>query len=259
MWMGVGLAVLLLVAAPALAARKEAGAAGEAKAKPAKAEKAPKAKPEKSVITGQYKEMCDWCSLTAGQQAQLEAAIKARNEKAKAWEEANAQALKDIQAKMAEAKTANNKDAMKAAQDQMKPLSEARKKVQDEGEAAILAVLTADQKDQWAGHGLYQGAVSRMKKANLTEEQTKRIREMAMASGKQIAAAQDTKAKGAAQRKFMEDIEQTVLTAEQREALKAPPKEKPEKPAKEPKAKPEKAAKGAAEAKAPDKGSPAGF
>lgn len=268
MWVGVGLAVLLLVAAPALAAKKEAGAAGEAaKEKPAKPEKVAKAKPEKSVITGENKEMCDWCSLTAEQQTQLEAAIKARNEKVKAWEETNAQALKDIQAKIAEAKTANNKDAMKAAQDQMKPLSEARKKVEDEGEAAILAVLTADQKDQWAGYPLYKSTTGRLKKANLTEDQTKRIRDMAIASGKQIAAAADNKAKGQVQKKFTEDVEQTVLTAEQREALKAPPKEKPaeegakpEKAPKEPKAKPEKTAKAPEEGtKSPDVENPAGF
>ena len=251
LWVGVGLAVLLLVAAPTLAAKKE-GAAGE---KPAKAPK-----PERSVITGQYKEMVEWCGLDANQQAQLEAAIKARNEKVKAWEEANAATLKDLQTKMADARKAENKDAMKAAQDQMKPLSEARQKVQAEGEAAIAAVLTADQKNLWAGHSLYQGAISRLRKANLTEAQQKQIREMAIAAGKGIAAAADRKAQGAIQKKLAEDIEANVLTAEQKEALKAPPKEKPAGEGtqpKQPKPKPEKTAK--APAKTPDADNPAGF
>ena len=76
--------------------------------------------------------------------------------------------------------------------------------------------------------------MARFRKANRTEDQQKKIRERAGAAAKELAGAtaDDKKAKAETQGKLARDIE-ALLTAEQKESLKAAAKPADEKPAAE--------------------------
>jgi len=76
--------------------------------------------------------------------------------------------------------------------------------------------------------------MGRFRKANLTEDQQKKIRELAGAAAKELAGAKadDEKAKTEMQAKLAKDIE-ALLTAEQKESLKAAAEPADEKPAAE--------------------------
>jgi len=214
---------LLLTAVLAVLTPKPAVLAEEAKA-PAKEKAA------KSPLKGEYAIMAAELKLTDQQAADLAAKIKAKDEAVAAWEKENGDKLKAAQEA---AKKAREGAAKKASAD-LKDLSGARAKIQADAMAAIYAVLTPEQQQQWDGFVLYRSAMAKFKKANLTEDQQKKIRELAGAAAKELAGAKadDKKAKAETQGKLAKDIE-ALLTAEQKESLKAAAKPADEKPAAE--------------------------
>ena len=115
--------------------------------------------------------------------------------------------------------------------EEMKPLRKERGELAAAQKAQILAVLTDQQKAEWAGFSLYRSTVGRYKRLQLTEDQGKQVREICQAAAKDLPDRSDKKAYSAARRKLSESIEEKVLTDAQREELKkkAPPK-KPREP-----------------------------
>lgn len=218
---------LLLTAVLAVLTPKPAVLAEEAKA-PAKEKAA------KSPLKGEYAIMVAELKLTDQQAADLAAKIKAKDEAVAAWEKENGDKLKAAQEAAKKAREGADKDAAKKASADLKDLSGARAKIQADAMAAIYAILTPEQKQQWDGFVLYRSATAKFRKANLTEDQQKKMRELAGAAAKELAGAKadDKKAKTEIQGKLAKDIE-ALLTAEQKESLKAAAKPADEKPAAE--------------------------
>lgn len=215
------LVTILLAAAPLLAAQ-------------GKADK-PKEKAPPSALRGEYAIMASECKLSDEQKAQLEVAVKAKADATGAWDKANATKLEDLRKQQADAREKKDADALKRIAGEMKALTDERAKIETEQQAAIVGVLTADQRTAWEGFKIYRQAMARFKRAELTDEQTAKVRALCDQAGKDLAAVQGDAAavrKGQAdiQKKLAASIEADVLTAEQREKLKAPPPPKPEKP-----------------------------
>jgi Spy/CpxP family protein refolding chaperone len=215
------LATLLVAAAPLLAAQ-------------GKADK-PKEKAPPTALRGEYAMMASECKLSDEQKTRLEAAVKAKSDATAAWDKANATKLEDLRKQQADAREKKDADALKRIAGEMKPLTDARAKIESDQQAAILGVLTSDQRTAWEGFKLYRQAMARFKRVEPTDEQTAKIRSLCDQGGKDQAAVQGDAAavrKGQAeiQKKLAAAIEADVLTAGQREKLKAPPPPKPEKP-----------------------------
>ncbi len=257
-WLVAGLAVVLLVASPLLAAEDEDQPAK--KARKAKAPKEPKA--PKSLIRGQHAAMCEWCGCTDAQKADLEQVIRTNQEKMKAWSQANADPLKAANDKMAEARKVEDKEArsqaMKAAKEAARPLMEARSALQKEGEEAVLAVLTPQQRQAWAGYDLYRRVEGRLRKVELSDRQKDQVRDLAIAAAKDMGAAEDRKAQAACQKKFETEVMDSVLTAEQKAQLETARRAREPKGPKPEGEKKAKKAKGVAVAD-PDLEDPSGF
>jgi Spy/CpxP family protein refolding chaperone len=204
----------------ALAAKGE----GEAKRARKKGEKST------SGLRGEYAILASECSLTAEQEAALKAKIQARNQAMAEWQQAHGEKALDIRKAMKAAKDAGNKEEMKRLGEEMKTLSTERRQMEEKTMADIYAILTPEQKTKWAGFRLYRQAMGWCKKAGLTEEQQATIRKMADAKAKDVADAADEKAARQIATALRKEIEQSVLTAEQRETLaKKPTKERPAK------------------------------
>jgi len=206
-WLVLALALAVLVAAPALLA-EEAKAPKEGKAKAAAA--------EKSGLKGEYAIMAGELKLTAEQQADLAAKVKAKAEALNAWETANGEKLKAAQETLKKARESGDKQATGKAAEELKTLRGALEKIQTDAAAAIHAILTPEQQQAWEGFSLYRQAMARYKKADLTEDQQKKIRELCNAGGKEVASG---KAKGEVWKAVDKDIA-AVLTPAQKEALK---------------------------------------
>jgi len=227
MWLLLGLAVVVLVASPILAAEKAA--------------KGRKSKGDPDALRGEYAIMAGQCELTDAQKADLKAKVKARKEAQKAWMEVNgdkANALREAHKKAREAKDA---DAVKKARDDLKALDAGRRKIDADTMTAIYAILTPEQKAKWKAFQTYRTLMRRYKRLNPTEAQTAKIREAAAAAVKDLSAAagddkESRKKRAEADKKLRQTIEEDVLTAAQREALQKKPEKKPrpeKKPAKE--------------------------
>lgn len=226
MWLLLGLAVVVLVASPILAAEKAA--------------KGRKSKGDPDTLRGEYAIMASQCELTDAQKADLKAKVTARKEAQKAWMEANGEKSNALREAYKKAREAKDEDAVKKARDDLKALEESRRKIETDTMAAILATLTPEQKAKWDGFRVYRTLMRRYKRLNPTEAQTAKIREAAAAAAKDLGAAGDDKEsrkkRAEADKKLRQTIEETILTPEQREALQKKPEKKPrpeKKPAKE--------------------------
>ncbi|MBE3097618.1 MAG: hypothetical protein IMZ44_10905 [Planctomycetes bacterium] len=217
-WLLLTAVLAVLIASPAVLAEQAKAPAKE--------------KAAKSPLRGEYAIMVSELKLPEQQQADLVAKVKAKDDALAAWEKENGDKLKAAQEAAKKAKEGTDKDAAKKASADVKAFSDARAKIQADGMAAIYAILTPEQKQQWDGFVLYRSAMARFRKANLTEDQQKKVRELAGAAAKELAGAQadDKKAKTEIQGKLTKDIE-ALLTAEQKESLKPAAKPADEKPA----------------------------
>jgi len=206
-WLVPALALAVLIAAPALLA-EEAKAPKEGKTKAA-------AK-ETSGLRGEYAIMASELKLTDGQKADLAAKVKAKEEALSAWESANGEKLKAAQETIKKARESGDKQGGEKAAAELKTLRTAMEKIQTDAAAAIRAILTPEQQQAWEGFSLYRQAMARYKKADLTEDQQKKIRELCNAAGKEVAGG---KAKDEVRKTLDKDIA-AVLTPAQKEALK---------------------------------------
>jgi len=186
--------------------------------KPAREKKARVRKP-KSVIRGEYAIMVSELKFTDDQKTKLIEIIKAQNESKKAM----AEAAKPLKAEMVEAKKAGNKERTKELSKKLRELRPDAKAQR----AKIEALLTAEQKADWARFNLYRNACRKFGRAKLTDDQKKAARDLCYASDVKLTG--DKKADNAAIRALTDKIAADVLTDAQREAIKPKPRVKKEK------------------------------
>jgi len=203
--------------------------------KPAKAEKAPKAakqetKKEKdtSGLKGYYAIMASVTGMDDAQKAQLKAKVDARNAELKAWDEANGEKVKQFSAAINAAQEAKEKDKAKQLVGEKKALVAERTALEKKHDDAIESLLTPDQKSKLAAHNVYTGTMAHYGKIKLTDEQKEKVRAMAAEVTPTLPA--DGKPRKEAMNAFWTKVDNEVLTAEQREALKAPKEPKEKKP-----------------------------
>ncbi len=216
------LVIGLLTADLAVAAKGEDG-----REKEATREKGGKAK---SGLRGEYAILVSECNLTPDQQAQLKAKVEARKQALAEWQQAHGAKAAELKQAMKAAKEAGNKEEMKRLGQEMKALSAERRQVHEKTMADIYAILTSEQKTTWAGFRLYRRAMAWFRRADLTEAQQSTIRKMADARAKDVSGAADEKGRRQVAMTLRKEIEQSVLSAEQRETLgRKAAKERPEK------------------------------
>ena len=168
--------------------------------------------------------MIEELKIGGDQKAQIEAKFKAVEEAGAAWDEANAEKIKAAEEAAAAAK-GGDVDAKKKASTAKRELSGARAEALADAEAAILTVLTDEQKVAWAGYALYESTVRRFRKMEFTEDQQAKIKAACAIAATQMAAeeAEGTKKKkgGSVTDKLKWAIEAVIMTPEQRQAIPA--------------------------------------
>ena len=227
-WMSVATALLLacsVLVTPSVAVAQDDAPKRARKKRPAGDRRK---SPKKKRLPGEYGIMVSVLKIQEPQLAKFNAAVQAYGETMKAWQAGpDGAKLAELQKAAQEAKKAKDKDKAKELSQQMKPLMAQRAKVQAEERAVIMAVLTPEQKAQWAGFTVYRTAMRRYKRLKLSEEQTKQVRDLCDAAAKTMPPSSDRKAYGQARKKLDAEIAEKVLTPEQREELKKKPERKP--------------------------------
>ncbi|MHB0936404.1 MAG: hypothetical protein ACYDCO_28030 [Armatimonadota bacterium] len=194
---------------------------------PAAAQKA--AKP-KSALRGEWAIMVKECNLTADQQAKLEEKTKAMNAAVAEWDAQHKAQTDKLKADITAAKEAKDKAKLKELNAQKRALDAERAGLTQQHRKGIMELLTPEQKTAWAVYQLQQDVLNKFKKAKLTEEQIAKIKPLCTATQQELAklGADDAKGRKALMDKLFTDVEQQILTAEQRALIVAPakPKEK---------------------------------
>lgn len=224
-WMAL---VAMFVAAPAVTAEEAAK-----EKTPAAAEKSPpKEKGPQDALRGEYAIMAAECKLTPEQQETLKAKVAARRDALEAWMKAHGSKLEALQEAVKQPKDPNDKEAIQRAAEQLKALEADHLKIQTTFEADLRAMMTPEQRHDWEAFKLYRPMMARYKKVNLVEGQVQKIKDAAAAAAKELAEVKgdDKAAQGArieVATKLRKTVEETILTAEQREGLNKPGPLKP--------------------------------
>ena len=180
--------------------------------------------PEESLFDQLVRE----CKLTANQQADAKEKLKAHEAALAAWDKANAQKVEAAETAAKDARAGGDADARKKTSGELRALRTAREESAAEAGAAVFTVLTPEQKATWNAYQLYKTIAARYRRAELTEEQSAKIRAGCAVACKELAEIDDAdpKAKKANREitnKLRWAIDVFVLTPEQREALARKP------------------------------------
>lgn len=184
----------------------------------------------KEAEQSEYDLLVSECKLTDAQQAKLKAKIKAKEEAVAAWNTTNAEKVKAAEDAVAAARSGGEADAKKTAGAAMRALVTERVAATADADAAILTVLTPEQKAAWEAFKLYQNIMRRYKKAALTEEQSAKVKAACAIASKELGPVDDgderaaRKAKSAVEAKLRWAIEALVFTPEQRETVARKPR-----------------------------------
>lgn len=208
----VSIVVVTVLAGGELEARERGGRRGK--------------QPEESILDQLVRE----CKLSEAQQADVRAKIEARDGVLAEWDRENAEKMQAAEAAAKDARSGNDGDLKKSTSRELRELRTARDESATEAAAAILSVLEPEQKATWDGYLLYQATVARYRRAELSEEQSAKIRAACdVAAGEIGEIGEDSKA-GKAKRAITDKLRWAVdifvLTSEQREALSKRPSRK---------------------------------
>ncbi len=148
-------------------------------------------RPQKSVEETLKEEldlMVKECKLNDDQQKTLKEKFKARQDALEAWDKTNAEKMKTAQDAAAAARKGTDADAKKKAAGDLKALQTEREAAAAEADKAILAALTDEQKNTWAGAQLSAVTLAKYKKATLTDDQTAKIKAACLVAAKELNA-----------------------------------------------------------------------
>lgn len=138
------------------------------------------------------------------------------------------QAMDETQAKLAElykarseAIKANDTEKAKQIMSQIMEAASASSKTYAEKSAAVLTVLTEEQKVTWDAYSLHRIALGRFNRLTFTDEQQKKIDEMCKDAAKEVGKIDrsDLKTYSEIIQKLVKNVQDNVLTDEQRESL----------------------------------------
>jgi Spy/CpxP family protein refolding chaperone len=214
-WMAL---LAMLVAAPAVTAEE----AAKEKTPAAGGKAPPKEKGPQDALRGEYAIMAAECKLTPDQQETLKAKIAARRDALEAWMKAHGSRFESLQEAVKQPKDPNNKEAIQRDAEELKILEADHLKIQTTFDADVRAMMTPEQRQDWEAFKLYRPMMARYKKLNLVEGQVQKIKDAAAAAAKELAEVkgdEQAAAKSEVQAKLRKTVEETILTAEQREVL----------------------------------------
>ncbi len=236
----------LLLAAPAALADDQP--APEDKPKPAKKKGPKEGKKAKADpgMRGEYGMMAEVLKLDEATAKKLQEQVAANGQAVKDWQEANGAKLKELMGQHKELRQDKEKEAeAKKVAEEIKALQDARAKLEEDGRAKVMALLTDDQKKVWAGFVLRRGLMRSFRGIKLEQAQIDQIQGLCETAAATMPDAKDRtkqKERTEAVKKLIAEIESKVLTKEQADALKQAREKKPA--PKEPKPKGQKPEKG---------------
>ena len=178
--------------------------------KPKPRVKKPAPRKVKPRLAGAHAQMAKVCGLSEEQTEKLIAANKARHEAMKEFNEANG-------------------EKMKALRKELNELYAKRRKIDADGQTAVMAVLTDEQKATWRQYMVMRTVKAKFGRAKLTEDQLEKIKAEYVKAAVGVDMSKERDRRNLTF-KLVRYVQKEVLTDAQRLELSKPPE--PRKPAK---------------------------
>jgi Spy/CpxP family protein refolding chaperone len=164
-----------------------------------------------------YGQMTKVCNLSEEQQKDIKEIEAERDKATQAFYADNAEKMKAAKAALGETYKSNDKDAVQKAmsdyREMMAPLSE----IQKSAHSKVMAVLAPEQKAAWQEYQVFSSLKAMFSRAKLTDEQMGKLK----AVYADLAKDKDAKVEDITRR--LNEQARTLLTDEQKEAMKATP------------------------------------
>ncbi|MHB0937928.1 MAG: Spy/CpxP family protein refolding chaperone [Armatimonadota bacterium] len=159
---------------------------------------------------GEFAMIRQLVKLTPEQETKLKAQAKAYAAAETKWETANGEKARKLEGQI------------RAAQAELNALQAAQEKIEADNHAAILAILTAQQKTELTAAELQQVMSSRLAPVKLTEKQAARVTSLCQTAAVDLnkLPEADRNARLKVLQKLTQSIDEQVLTAAQRASLK---------------------------------------
>jgi Spy/CpxP family protein refolding chaperone len=182
-----------------------------------------KKKATKPKLSGEYAIMGGVLKLDNETAAKIAELSKANMQAVKDWKTTKGAKLAELRKALANARKAKDEKKIEELNKEIKALGEGEEKLQAEGMAKIMALLTDEQKAVWKGFCLRREITKRFKGMKFTDEQTAQMQKLCEEAAKTMPAADGDEAAKARQEacgKVVDEISQKVLTDAQREEMK---------------------------------------
>jgi len=163
----------------------------------------------------EYAEMPEVLDLTDAQKSELDETLQACAADDKERQKLNAFLLGDLHKRLVRAREGGDNKAMASITEQINVVKAKIAQKRRVAVAVIMDILTDEQKAEWAGYTIYRLVIPRFRKAELTDEQDKKVRALCTAKAKDIPA-EDAKARAEALAALVASIIESVLTDEQK-------------------------------------------
>lgn len=176
---------------------------------------------KKPRLRGMHAQMAKVCGMSEEQQEELIRLNAKRYEAWKQFKTSTTEKLKVLQARIAEARKNNDKEALKEAYSEIRSLRIKQREIYEHWKAKMMAILTPEQKARWDRYQAMLAIKRRFKSAGLTAEQMEKI-EAAYTKFVVGAGPSDKKARREALKKLNDYIRTEILTDAQRKATTRP-------------------------------------
>lgn len=199
-------------------------AAGKASDK-AKEKAAAPAKAKSPALSVYHRSMATELNLDEAQQAKLAAVAEEKAKAEKSWKEQNKSKQDELTAAAAKARESGDKEGTAKAKAELAELNKGAAGITAGYNDKINDILTPEQRAGWVSMKLYQSAMQKYAKAQLTDDQKSQAKELAKGLGSAGVGKSDAELNDL-KTQLYKQIDEKVLTDEQRSTVS------PAKPAK---------------------------
>ncbi len=220
MLLAAGVAIVSL-SAPSDARRNNAEDSGDSRTtRPSKRRRKPTTR-KKTRLWGMHAQMVKVCGLNEKQQLRIVELNALRREAGKKYRAQNAEIIKTLRAKIAEANRNKDKQAKKDAHTQIRSFRFKQREIDVHWQKQIMAVLTPEQKVQWSRYQTMLSVMRRFGNVKLTDAQKTKIKAACAKFTKGVNMS-DKKARRKTMKILAEYIRKEILTHDQYKATTRP-------------------------------------
>jgi len=177
-------------------------------------------KKDKPRMRGAHAQMVKVCDLDEAQQQKIADLMAARNKALTEFHQANKDKIKELQDAAKKARQSKDREAAKKAYADMNALNAQRNEIMKKSQAAVLGVLTPEQRAKWDEYNVLNAVRGRFRGVKLTDQQMAKIKAeyVKAAAGADMT---DDKARYKVIRDLSVKIDNEILTDDQKATIAA--------------------------------------